>query len=64
VLLRQLLGAAHHAAAALGGRRQDHLGAVCAHQFAPLDRERIGHQRDEAIAARSAYHRQRDAGVS
>ena len=64
MLFRQLRGLAHHAAAALGGRRQDHLGAVGAHQLAPFDREGFGHHRDERIAARGGDHRQGDAGVA
>ena len=50
MLLRQFLGPAHHAGAAFGGGREDDLGAVGAHQFAPFDRERIGHHRDELVA--------------
>jgi hypothetical protein len=64
VLVGESLGRAHHAAAALGRRRQDDLRAQRAHQLAPLDREAVGHEGDEGIAARRADHRQRDAGVA
>ena len=39
VLLRELLGLAHHAGAALGGGRENHLRAEHAHDLAALDRE-------------------------
>src|ERR1700741_4755469 len=64
VLLRQLLGLSHHARAPLGRRRQEDLGAEHAHQLAPLDRERLGHDRDERIALGGAHHREGDAGVA
>ncbi|HSR98059.1 MAG TPA: hypothetical protein VLM79_13455 [Kofleriaceae bacterium] len=53
---------APEARSAAGG--EDDLGAVRAHDLAALDGERFGHEGDEWIAARSADHRERDAGVA
>src|SRR5690606_12573306 len=52
MLLCQLARLLHHPGAALGGRGQDHLGAVGAHQLAALDREGLHHHRHEPVAAR------------
>src|SRR6185295_10225231 len=64
MFLRQLFGLAHHAGAAFRGRRQDYLGAEHAHDLAALDREALGHDRNERITLRRAHHRERDAGVA
>jgi hypothetical protein len=64
VFLGELGSLPDHARAALGGRRQDHLGAQRAHDLAALDRERLDHHGDERIALGRADHRERDAGVA
>ena len=64
VLLGERRREPHHARAALGGRREDHLGAERAHDLAAFDGERLDHRRDERIALGRAHHRERDAGVA
>ena len=62
--LRELLGLPHHAAAALGGRGEDHLGAEHAHDLAALDEKVSAIDGDEGIALGRAHHGERDAGVA
>ena len=57
-------GFAHHARAALGRGREDHLGAECAHDLAALHGEGLDHDGDERVALGGADHRERDAGVA
>ena len=64
MFLRELGGLAHHALAAFGGGREDHLRAEHAHDLAALDREGFDHHGDERITLRGAHHRERDAGVA
>src|SRR5690606_33831708 len=64
VFLGQFARLAHHARSALGGRGQDDLGAIGAHELAALDREGLGHGGDEAVAARGADHGEGHAGVA
>ena len=64
VLGSQFFGLAHHARTALGGRRQDDLGAEHAHDAPTLDREGFDHHGDKGIALGSADHCQRNAGVA
>ena len=61
VLLRELLGLLDHPGAALGGGREDDLRAEDPHELAALDREAVGHERDEGIALDGADHGERDA---
>ena len=53
-----------HADAAVGGRREHHLGAEEAHQLAALDAEGLRHGDDQRIALGGADHREPDAGIA
>ena len=64
VRLGELLRLVDHADAALGRRREHHLGAEEAHQLAALDAEGLRHRDDQRIALRGADHREPDAGVA
>ena len=64
VFLGQFFGNAHHADAALGGGGEDDFAAEAADEFAPLDGESFGHDRNEGIAFGGADHGERDAGVA
>ncbi|KAG1439089.1 hypothetical protein G6F57_019568 [Rhizopus arrhizus] len=64
MLFGQFARPAHHAAAAFGGRGQDHLGAIGAHQLAAFHREGLDHGGHELVAARGGDHRQRHAGIA
>ena len=64
VFLGQFFGNAHHADAALGGGCEDDFAAEAADEFAPLDGESFGHDRNEGIAFGGAHHGERDAGVA
>ena len=62
--LGQLGRLAHHADAALGRRRDDHLGAEEAHEAPTLDAEGLGHGDDERVALGRADHGEADAGIA
>ncbi len=64
ILLREFRGLLHHARAALGGRREDHLGAQHAHDLAAFDREGLDHHRHEGVALGGAHHGECNAGIS
>ena len=58
------LGPAHGAVGALATRRRDDLGAPHLEQLAPLDRDVLGQDDLEVVAAGAGDHRQGDAGVA
>ena len=60
ISLGRVDGALH--ALRLGGEHE--LGTERPEQLAALDRHRLGHREDDAVAARGADQRQRDAGVA
>ena len=64
MLLSQLFRPLDHAAAALGGWRQNDLRAQRPHQFASFDGERLDHAGHERVALGRADHGQRDAGIA
>jgi len=64
MLPRELLRLAHHAAAALGPWSKDDPGTQDPHDLAPLDREGLGHDRDEGVALGRAHHGEGDTRVA
>jgi hypothetical protein len=62
--LGKLDGLVDHADGALGGGRDDHLGAKKAHQLAPLDAEWLRHGHHQRVSLGGADHGKTDAGIS